>query len=478
MGTNQPFDLIGSFDESYEPEFDPQMLVNLFVDDDPQGKNGKAIFQTPGLSLENGIKFGGDKKGRALYIFNNHLYAIVGEKVLAVNDSLHFNEVGTINTQVGHVGLADNGTELLIVDGTGGWIWNPTASSFTKITAGGFPDSPTDAAILGSRFVVCKAESNKLHFSEIEDGLTWNALDEFAITAQPDFVVGVRRLNDRLFIMGKRITEVWYDAGEPVLPYRRSDVLPYGCAAVGSISEAFGALCWLSKTDSGTDAVVLSTGTLPTPVSSESIMKEFQRYSIVFDATSFIYRNEQGHVLYQINFTNANKSWAFDLNEKRWLRLEYNSVDRHLAEDHAFFLNKHYVLDYLAPNLYEMSNDHVTDNSVNIRRIRVTPMLYTKSQRRMLLNSIIFDLKQGVGADSGIEADPKLRLCISRDGGISYGNELSAPIGRVGERTYRTQFYRLGQSDSFVFKILYDNDTPFVLLAATVNVNIESQEGL
>ncbi|GAF81160.1 unnamed protein product, partial [marine sediment metagenome] len=337
MGVNQQFDIIGSFNESDAVEFDPQRLVNLYVDDDPQGKNGKALFQTPGLNLGEGIDFGGTAKGRELHILKRIMYAVVGKNINAINSTLNFNTIGTINSQEAHVGIADNGKEIIFVDGTGGWIWNPTVSAFTQISHAGFPQSPTDVAILGNRFIVNNAESNKLHFSEEGDGLTWNAIDEFAVTSQPDDVIGLRRLNDRLFIMGEKVTEVWYDAGDPVLPYRKSDVLPYGCAAVGSITEAFGYLVWLSKTDSGIGSVVITTGTTPKAVSTQAIDKEFQRYALTSDATGFIYRNEQGHIIYQLNFTLANKSWAFDITENRWTQLNYNSTDRHLAEDHAFF---------------------------------------------------------------------------------------------------------------------------------------------
>lgn len=473
MGVNKFYDIVGAFNQSDTPEFDPRRLMNLYVDTDPAGKNGKAAFETAGLSLDDGINFGGTDVGRRLYVFQGLLYAVIGSTFYSINNNLHFNNLGTLTTEVGYIGIADNGREICIVDGAKGWIWNPGASSFTEITHVGFPALPTDVTILGDRFIVSKQDSNKLHFSAINDGLTWNALDEFAVTSQPDNVIGLRRLNDRVFIMGSRVTEVWYDAGAPVLPYRRSDVLPYGCVSPASISEGFGALMWLSNTDRGIGSVVLTTGTEPTPISSKAILNEFARYTDDADAESFIRRNERGHVFYQINFTTANKSWIFDLTERKWSELTYDSDERHRARDHAYFNNKHYVVDYKLPRMYELATKFFTDDGVSIRRQLVGPPIFDPTGRLITLNSILFDLKQGVGAENGVEADPTIRLEISRDGGISYGNELSTPIGKIGERERRSQFFRLGNSRSFVPRVTYDNDTPFLIMGASINIDVQ-----
>lgn len=476
MARNIPFDIIGSFDKSFAVEFDPQELVNCFVDTDPQGKNGKAIYYTPGLNLKAGAQIQTDKKGRRLYKFNNFFYWVVGSKIYRVDSSLNANFLGDINTESGYVGITDNGKEVIFVDGTGGWLWNTQTSSFTQISHVGFPSNPTDVGILGGRFVVNDAGSNVLAYSGIRDGTDWNALDEFAIGE--DEVVGIHALNDRLFIMGKKNTYLWYDAGDPVLPFRPVNTVPYGCAAVGSIYESFGFLMWLSRDDDGVSSVVMTTGTQPQPVSNKPILTEFNRYETVDDATAFIYRNEQGHILYQINFTAENKSWACDLTERnRWSALTHNSKDRHLAEDHSFINGKHYVIDYSTSKLYHFSNEYITDDGVTIRRERIPRIFSDPNNRYITINSITFDMKQGVGTPScGTSYDPVLRLRVSRDGGISYGDELTAEIGKAGRGEYLTTFYRLGRARSFVFKITMDNQVPFVLLNASINIDIQQEQ--
>ena len=478
MGNNIKFDIVGSFDEANSFELDAQRLVNLYVHTDPTGKNGKALFSTPGLNLSNGIKFNIDGVGRRIYAFGGLMYAVIGEYLYAIDLNLTHIKLGKLETDSGYVGMADNGKEMLVVDGNKGYVWNTTTSMFSVVSSIGFPSRPTDVAVLGNRFLVSSTDSARVYYSDVDDATSWNAINFFSINSQPDIVVGLSRLNDRLFVFGERVTEVWYDTGSELAVFERSDALSYGCISPGSVSTAFGMLIWVSKTDHGTGSVVLTTGVEPNVVSTRQIDKELGRYSKTDDSFAFIYRNEDGHIIYQISFTTENKTWCYDAQESRWFQLDYNATDRHLAQDHTYFNGKHYVLDYKAPHLYDMSIKYCTDNGVTVRRLRVTPPLYDQTDKYISLNSLLCDVKQGYSLDGvQIGSDAKLRLRVSKDGGIHYGNELSVPIGKLGNRVYTTQFFRLGRARDFVFEFKYDDPTPFVFLSVTANIDVQ-REGL
>lgn len=474
MSTDVDFDIIDGFNKTPGAQFDPQELVNLYVDIDPQGKKGKACFNTPGLDLDAGINFALDGKGRALYVFDNKLYAVIKDTLYSIDSALTRTFVGNLNTAEGYVGIADNGSQIIFVDGTDGWLLS--GGTFSPIVSAGFPSEPIDIEVLANRFLVANRNSQTVHFSALGDGSSWDALDFFNITAYPDVIIGLQRLAGRLFIMGKRSTEIWYDAGTPTIPFQRASVLDFGCASVGTISSDFGFLIWLTQTDNGIGSVVLTTGTEPTRISSEPIEREFNTYTNISDGRSFVYKNEAGHVMYQINFTTANKSRLYDISQKRWSQLEYKAEDRHLAQAHAYFNGKHYVADYSAAKIYEMSNKFTTDNGVNIRRARVTPIFFDKNYRDITLNRIKLDLRQGTGVSTGEAFDPQLFISVSRNGGLSYGNQLSESIGKIGERLWETEFWRLGQARYFNFLIEHYNDVEFVLLGMSLNITIGEQK--
>ena len=61
-------------------------------------------------------------------------------------------------------------------------------------------------------------------------------------------------------------------------------------------------------------------------------------------------------------------------------------------------------------------------------------------------------------------------LSISRDGGQTYSYRVQAPMGNLGQRTFRTAWRKLGatkRGQAFVPKIEFFNKTPFIILGAS-----------
>lgn len=67
------------------------------------------------------------------------------------------------------------------------------------------------------------------------------------------------------------------------------------------------------------------------------------------------------------------------------------------------------------------------------------------------------------------EEDPVIFLSISKDGGQTYGNLTKAPMGSIGQRTFRSVWRKLGttpRGQGYTPKIEFFNKTPFVVLGA------------
>lgn len=473
MSTMTPLNIVGGYGKSEFPEFNAEETVNMYVEslDDET----TALFPTPGLKEE--IKIAADGGGRAEYQFGEEFFAVIKDGVYRVDSSLNASFVGNLDTEVGHVGISDNATQVIFVDGVSGWIFDSATLNFTKITDPGFPTSPQAVTILGGRFLVNFGGTEKIGFSDINDGTSWPALNFFSMEPYPDTVVGLATLNGRLFVMGKKSTITYYLSGNANLPYTKdAPAHEFGASSIGAIEQGLGVLCWLSKTENGVSSVLLTTGGDPISVSTEAINAEFEKYEDVTDATSYIYKNENGNVFYVINFTTENKSWQFHVNSKlpldeRWSRLTYRKDDRNLANAHTYFNGKHYVLGHNDGSLYQLSTAFHDDAGVNIVRRRVTKNLKPKNLDKFSVGRIIFDLKQGTGLEVTTDSDddPVLFLSVSKDGGISYGNVLSDEIGKIGRRDWETEFFRLGYFEKgMVLKIEHYNKTPILILGASV----------
>jgi len=468
----QPFDIVSDYKEAAISKFDPQQLVNMYVDVDPTGKGGKALFMTPGLKLIKSHATAGE--GRAQYVFRDKLYQVIKNKIYQVDSSLNRVTIGEINTEIGYVGIADNGRHIIFVDGAQGWLWDNVLSTFSQITSSFFPSAPQDVEILGSRFVVT-ATSELFYYSASNDGTNWGTLgfplQYYSVGSESGNTVGLGHVAGRMFVFAEKTTGVWYTPQEAsTSPYLRASVMDYGCAARGSIANDFGILMWLTKTPQGVGSVVITTGTQPESVSTEPIEKEFHSYSDVSDARAFLYKNDAGHIFYQINIPSANKSWMYDLLQRTWCGLEYKASARSRSQNISFFNNTHYTLDYENGKMYELSENYLDDDGINIRRARVTPTLFDPKYNEMSLNRIIVDMMQGTGESSGEDDDPVLFLRVSRDGGVSYGNQIQAKIGKIGQRMWRTEFYSLGVSRSFIFELEHYNKVPVCILGMSVDV--------
>ena len=67
------------------------------------------------------------------------------------------------------------------------------------------------------------------------------------------------------------------------------------------------------------------------------------------------------------------------------------------------------------------------------------------------------------------EVPPVIFLSISKDGGQTYGNLTKAPMGSIGQRTFRSVWRKLGttpRGQGYTPKIEFFNKTPFVVLGA------------
>ncbi|MFX0132171.1 MAG: hypothetical protein ACFFDN_00865 [Candidatus Hodarchaeota archaeon] len=477
-----PFDIIGGYEKT-KNVVNAQETVNWYVDNTSEGAY---LCPTAGLSVATSFLLGGI--GRALYQYrdkaDDKLYAVIGQHLFALTYSLSQVFLGQIETGSGFIDIDDDGKNLILVDGADGWLYDKEVSVFKKITFPNFPTNPTAVTFFGNRFLVSTDTDNLITPSEILDPYNWDNAARFGLPAN-EKVISHATLNGRLFVFGKTITQIWQDAGLPVEPFQKEPTdLNFGCAARGSIAKEEGVLIWLTQDREGIGAFVLSTGGVPVNITSAAIADRLANYDDVSDVRAYIYRNELGHIFYRVNFTDANESWQFRINdkvnsvEKRWIKLESGNKDRHLGETHTYFNRKHYVLGYNNNKLYEMSIKFGDDDGIAIRRARITSNLVLPTLERFKLNQIIIDLNSGASFDNFIPTelapatkDGKIFLSISRDGGLSYGTSLHKPIGKIGEVKTTVRFTRFGESKKFTFKIETYNRIPIFLLKAAIDIS-------
>jgi hypothetical protein len=299
--------------EGYSKANNAQQSINMYnVIDNLDGKEISVMYGTPGLKLfcDTGI----EKDVRALYSWNNLVYAVVGEYLYSIDKYGSKTLVATLSTDSTPVNFADNGLQLIVVDSTqDGYIIN-TSNVATKITSSGFPYA-TRVVFHDGYFIVTTQNTGQIHVSKAYDGLTWDALDFATAEASPDNLVGIGTTQKHIWLMGEETTEVWGASGDPDFPFSRipGAVLDIGCSAIASMTEINGVLYWLTNKN----FIVKSDGYSYATVSPDPINYQISTYDTKSDAMSYTY-TMHGIIFYVISFYTEGKTWVLNTGSGAW----------------------------------------------------------------------------------------------------------------------------------------------------------------
>ena len=332
-----------------------------------------------------------------------------------------------------------------------------------------------------------------------------------SITSHPGTIVACRTLHRRIFLFSQNYTEVWENAGLGTnLPFRRNNslLMEVGTPALGSVSVGFDRMFFLAQDKDGLSGVMEVKGTESVPVSNRALDFQLAQYAAdpltgVADARGILIK-ENGIIFYRLNFTLANHTFVLNVSmstndQVRWHEEELLNGDRHPAQTHAYFDGVNYYGDYKHPLFYIVADGVSTNDGEAIRRMRIGKQMTPDGYNRLRIDRFQIDLLQGqrdidqiidqtlltedgqdLLTESGVSIDldqtfettggqPTVFLAISRDGGQTYGNYIHAPMGKIGERTYRTVWRKLGttpRGQGFTPKIEFFNDIPFIILGA------------
>jgi len=469
----EQLNIIGSSNAYIHPLVDAQRTVNMYIHGDEKSPL-PVLVDFPGYGKK--IEISDTLVGRQLFsnTKSKKLYSVIGDKIYLFDSLLVPNNIGSIATFTGNAYIAaNNNKEIMFVDGVNGYLFNEGTSTFSTITTTGFPSAPEFLVSMDEYFIVNDAGTPFVYVSELNNGFGWSSDRRDGLIAKPDIVIGFGTVHRQLFVIGEISTEVLYNAGGSDFPFKRQNnlILPYGCAAAGSIATGQNRLLWLTQDENGVGSIVMTDGTVPIPISTSNVDIAIQSYEDVSDAQAYIYKID-GHIFYEINFTAANHTWVYDLTTNRWFEREFEGENRYKGQAHAYFLGKHYLLLYDIGHLYELSSNYSSHDEYMFRRERIGTRIKDKTSHKITVNEIGINFLQGVGQATGIYQDPLVFLSLSDDGGVTYGTRMPASLGKIGVRKFKTHWERLGEFNDLTYKLEYFAKTKLVILDAYIDYTI------
>lgn len=461
----QELQLFGLGLQGKSPRVTANLLTNCYYEFQAErDRTHIAIYGTPGL--ETFINQG-DMPWRGLWTRGDYLYGVHRSTFYQIDNAGVVTSKGTINTNTGMVDMTDNGTEVIIVDGTDGWIYNISTEAFTQITDAQFTALNANTVDFESgRFLVDKNGSGQFWGSDLYDGFTWNPLDFATAESQPDDLVRVTNNNGNVILFGSATTEFWGNVGGAGFPYIRigGTVGEYGLAARWSVAKFLGTYAFLAKNREGQVTPSIINGYQYQTISNPELDDIINGYGTIGDATSFSYMLG-GHPMLQLNFPTEEKSWLYDATTRYWSQIKSNN-GRHRGEVSIDYLNNTIVGDYTNGKLYKLKSDVYTDDGETITR-QVQGKHIFNANKKIRIPALEITGETGSGLVTGQGSDPQMILKLSKDGGHTYGTENWRSWGKIGEYKRRARWNQFGAGRDIIVQLTYAEPTQFVLTGAT-----------
>jgi hypothetical protein len=432
---------------------DCQRTVNLYAEADESGlgKDGEpaALVGRPDLRTLYTLGAG---PIRGMYEASNGRTFVISGATLYEGQTSR----GTINTRLGRAWMADNGIQLILVDGQEGWLLNFDTNVFTQITDTDFPKC-SKVDYQDGYFKVNENGTRNFFISDLFDGSAWDGLDFGAKEGQPDDIITFITDHLQTILAGDRSMEVWFDSGNADFPFERVQgaFIETGIAAADSLVKFDNTVAFVGKNADGYGMAFRLQGYTPQRISTHAVEKAINGYGDISALTSFTVQIN-GHILWVLNFPSV--TWVYSVAANQWSEWDSLASDgshtRFRGDCHAMSGTSHLVGDFENGKVYQLVPDPTdgyqeSPSPIFMRRF---PHL-SKSLKRLFYGSLQVDMETGIGLDgSGQGSNPKGYLRWSDDGGKTWADPLEANLGKIGNYKTRVKFDRLGSSRDRVFE--------------------------
>jgi len=486
-----------------------EVCQNLYLEV-AQSENSKAqyyLLKIPGMR-----KFGTTdaiNKGACRGLYTSAAgatYGVFGNKFYEIDMNGSKTELGTLITSTEQVQMAENGKQLMLVDGSAGYIFDYTTITFTQIRDEYFPGNaegtlaPTHVAYNDTRFIINVPNTNEYYYSNpyyaynadntskdydpaVIDGY-WNPIQSGRKFAQADNIVGLCCAQNYVWLFGLNTCEVAYDTGNyNGQLYARYDgaIMQIGCSSPRSIVNIANNVYWLGSDRTGIVGVFTNNGMQPQRISKrglEQIIEEMDTYS---DAIGYAY-SQAGHTFYVLQFPKGGRTFVYDTVTDSWHERTYLNQATGLVEAHKALYathnfdklivghSTHSTVFEFDPTYY--LNDNPDNELTNyIKCIKTSPISFNNGTL-VRYNAVQPIFQQGVGLakdtvyDNAME--PKCWIAWSDDSGESWSSETDAPMGRMGEYFKRSRVFTSGIGRNRVWRISVTAPVQVILIGIIV----------
>lgn len=453
--------------QSYKSQSLPisaQRLVNMYAErQPPDAKTDVAVFGHPGTISWATCGVG---PVRGLHNMGGVLYVVSGTTLYSVSSAGVATALGGAVSGSGPVSMDDNGTQLVITNGTSGYLYS-SLLGFVLISDTDFNAAET-VQFFDQRFYFDWSGTNKFFGSDLLDGTSYNALVFASAEARPDNVKAVVLNKQILLVFGAESIEPWQDIGAANMPLERVPgvVIERGLAAPRATAKEDNAVFFLGEDR----RFYRLEGLTPIGISTPAIEADWQTYSVVSDSFCFVYE-WAGHKFVVVTFPTANKTWTYDILTQLWHErvswdINGRSLGRWMGNCHATCYDKSLIGDAYSGKVGYLSGTTYTEFGTTTQALCTSPPIHA-DRKRLFISRLEMDIEAGVGITMGQGSDPQWMLRHSKDGGRTYTNlQKWRSAGAMGQHRTRLRWLQMGQAREHVFELTCTDPVKRTIIAA------------
>lgn len=406
----------------------------------------------PYLSLGEAVSGQRNVEGRWFVVAGGTLYEIV--------DGVATSR-GYLASSAASVGMSHNNTQLVIVGGGGGDVFNLATNTLTTISSPGWRGSNSVGFIDGYTIFV-DPETDQFYITSLDDARTMDALDFSSADAQPDNIVSALVLHRELILLGLYTTEIWVNSGGALFPFVRynSAQIDIGCVGKDACIVAADSVFFIGQTRTGSGIVYRLAGHSPVRVSTRAMEQLLAKSKNLSAATMWTYQVD-GHEFVAINAPGLATTLVFDAAMQQWHeRAEWKAGWAPLRVTSMCFVNGGQYAGDVHGDLYRLDPGVYTYGTDPLVRERTWPHLVKASMEPITFPSLELACSTGYGGNVTLE--------LSNNGGFTFGPPLMRSLGAIGRWMQKVRWMMLGTAHDRVFRIRCSDPVPFNIHAAAV----------
>lgn len=468
----QALDIVGGAYQDSTRSFDSQDCVNYLPESaQSPGARARGILRgLPGLTLFATAPDPEDNTSPAMRGVRNvegRLFVVMGQYLYEVSTAGVFTSRGTI-PGTGRVSMSHqqitNGYEVIIVNGSQGYVYNTVTTTLVTITDSSFPGSFV-VDFIDQYFAQVEPGRGYWFHSDLASATSYLSTDRYEAEASPDKIVTLIVDHREVWVLGERTIEIYSNTGG-TQPFARQDgtVIEQGCGGRYTVVQLDNSIFWL-----GNDGIFYrANGYTPVRISTHAVEQEIS--DKVWSSCYAFTWSDRGHKVIYWTFPDG-LTWGYDAATGLWHRRESYQRSNWRVADMVYWNNQWISGDSYNGKLYIVDWDNYTEDDDPLVASRTIQFLHA-NQNEVFQNYL--ELVMAVGLGNTDSVDRQVSLRFSDDGGFNWSAWNSISIGQVGGYTERVRFWRLGRFTCRTFQIQVSSPVKRDLITAA----IEMREGM